>query len=665
MQEVQLYISGEKVDLFKDETISLNDSIQNVRDISKIFTAFTKQFNLPASRTNNKIFKHFYNYDITAGFDARFKVDALIKLNGADFKKGKLKLNGVELKDNVAYFYKVVFFGETVTLSETMGDDNLKVLNYLEKYDHRQQYQRNGFLSGIGVAGATSATDRQVVYPFLSINTEYFYDGLDTSSNDNIYHASTADLLPDLKPAIKMVEVIDAIEEKYDLTFSTDFFGSDVFSELYLWCHATKSPIDINFVGKKAKLSDYTYDSGASSVADLLPMRTESNIYYTASFIFSSSSVAAYTFILRDRNSGVIYFQETDIIGNITTGSIVIETSTPQDIDLQIEVRAPSTVTFTSVQVKAQKYTDGVSGGLAVYNHSVINFMRDFIFIQDHLPKMKVIDLLTTIFKMFNLTAYVENDVIIVKTLDDYYTAGTDKDITKYIDVTKTTVNHLSEYSTINFHYSESKTKKSLEFLGEIGTSFGDFNYNVSDKFEGKQYSQKLNIEHVLLENLINLTGTKLKTGVVYGRFADAENKPVLGKPYLFFNRVNDVTSYPIISNGTEDTYNAPANVSADGNHTINFGHEYDEYTGSTNTSSLFSRFYEQYLVNSFSQKSRLSTVTAYLPLSFLLNYNLNDTIIISGKKYLINNIKINLQTGKTNIELIVKVNDFTASVLT
>jgi len=205
MQEVQLYISGEKVDLFKDETISLNDSIQNVRDISKIFTAFTKQFNLPASRTNNKIFKHFYNYDITAGFDARFKVDALIKLNGADFKKGKLN-------------YKVVFFGETVTLSETMGDDNLKVLNYLEKYDHRQQYQRNGFLSGIGVAGATSATDRQVVYPFLSINTEYFYDGLDTSSNDNIYHASTADLLPDLKPAIKMVEVIDAIEEKYDLT---------------------------------------------------------------------------------------------------------------------------------------------------------------------------------------------------------------------------------------------------------------------------------------------------------------------------------------------------------------------------------------------------------------------------------------------------------------
>ena len=34
---------------------------------------------------------------------------------------------------------------------------------------------------------------------------------------------------------------------------------------------------------------------------------------------------------------------------------------------------------------------------------------------------MKVIDFLTGIMKMFNLTAYVENDIIIVKKLDEYY----------------------------------------------------------------------------------------------------------------------------------------------------------------------------------------------------------------------------------------------------
>jgi hypothetical protein len=50
-------------------------------------------------------------------------------------------------------------------------------------------------------------------------------------------------------------------------------------------------------------------------------------------------------------------------------------------------------------------------------------------------PEMKVIDFLTGLFKMFNLTAYVNNGEIVVKTLDSYYAGGTTRDITKYIDV--------------------------------------------------------------------------------------------------------------------------------------------------------------------------------------------------------------------------------------
>ncbi len=69
-REVQLYIQDTRVDLFQDETISVTDSIQNVSDISKVFTPFSKQFNLPASSTNNKLFKHYYNFDIQDGFDA-------------------------------------------------------------------------------------------------------------------------------------------------------------------------------------------------------------------------------------------------------------------------------------------------------------------------------------------------------------------------------------------------------------------------------------------------------------------------------------------------------------------------------------------------------------------------------------------------------------------
>jgi len=38
MQTVQLYINDERIDLFKDENISIIESIKNSRDISKVFT---------------------------------------------------------------------------------------------------------------------------------------------------------------------------------------------------------------------------------------------------------------------------------------------------------------------------------------------------------------------------------------------------------------------------------------------------------------------------------------------------------------------------------------------------------------------------------------------------------------------------------------------------
>ena len=67
MQELQLYIESDRLDLFSDEVVSLTQTIQNVKQIDKIFTAFSKTFSVPASSNNNKIFKHYYNFNITGG----------------------------------------------------------------------------------------------------------------------------------------------------------------------------------------------------------------------------------------------------------------------------------------------------------------------------------------------------------------------------------------------------------------------------------------------------------------------------------------------------------------------------------------------------------------------------------------------------------------------
>jgi hypothetical protein len=250
-REVQLYISDTKVDLFQDETISITDSIQNISDISKVFTPFSKSFNLPASSVNNKLFKHYYNFNIQDGFDARFQVDARIEINQVPFRTGKIRLDGVSMKNNQPFAYKVVFFGEPSSLNDLFGNEELDSLNGLSTYDI--SYDNSDFLQAFKVGlqstgvDATSLANRNVVVPLILLENYYTYDTPSTNRLDNVNFPV---LQPDLKPAIKLKRVIEAIQTQYDIAFNMadsesikTFFGSDMFDELYLWLHREKSPI--------------------------------------------------------------------------------------------------------------------------------------------------------------------------------------------------------------------------------------------------------------------------------------------------------------------------------------------------------------------------------------------------------------------------------------
>ena len=85
----------------------------------------------------------------------------------------------------------------------------------------------------------------------------------------------------------------------------------------------------------------------------------------------------------------------------------------------------------------------------------------------------------------------------------------------------------------------------------------------------------------------------------------------------------------------------------------INFGSEYNILTNTEEEDGLFSTYHQNFILNIYSTRSRLIKITAHLPLKILLKYELNDRFIFQGRKYLINSIKTNLQTGKSELELL------------
>ena len=181
MQKIELYIQGQRVELFKDESVTITDSIQNVRDIEKVFTAFTKSFSIPASKTNNKIFKHYYNYDIVGGFDARKKVTAFIELNSIPFKTGKVKLEGVDMKNNKAHTYRITFFGDIVELKDLVGEDKLSDLPL-------SQYNQNYTASNVKSKLQANPATNDVIVPLITHTKRLYYDSGDNTPNTgNLY----------------------------------------------------------------------------------------------------------------------------------------------------------------------------------------------------------------------------------------------------------------------------------------------------------------------------------------------------------------------------------------------------------------------------------------------------------------------------------------------
>jgi len=86
MNKVDIYVNGQRLDVFQDEEINLNISVQNVQDISKVFTDFTQGFTIPATPTNNAIFGHYYRTDVSGTFDGRLRQSAFIEINSLPFR---------------------------------------------------------------------------------------------------------------------------------------------------------------------------------------------------------------------------------------------------------------------------------------------------------------------------------------------------------------------------------------------------------------------------------------------------------------------------------------------------------------------------------------------------------------------------------------------------
>jgi len=587
MQKVILYIQPQlrsttitqdfvRVDLMEEDLIELTQVIQDARDIEKIFTDYSRTFNLPASKTNNKIFKHWYNPDID-GFDNQIFCSARIELNHLHFRFGKIKLEEAVLKNNVISMYKVTFFGDTLTLTDLIKDDNINNLTWLDNFNFTASNAtvKDGLENGLNFTVDGVTYNDAIIYPLIAHSQSYIFD--DTNNLDNGLNLSVASshhnkrgVFPeDLKPAITAKVIIKAIEQQYGITFKTsEFLDSAAMTNLYLWMHRDKG----NVVSESFKLVDdqaFTCQSttikcayfslGITSTANVLfdTNKGTYSFYYSASqglnqpesFDFQAeitpTTSNVYSLDIVNVLDGTVYksvnnVSGTQIIG-VQFGDIDngIDINLNETIEVGVRVRSNLSISFgVLINVDHRNWLIGYPTQqhvTAVYqsNSTTIALSSD-LNLTNQIPDIKVLDFLKALFNMHNLTAFLNfNGEVVVKTLDNFYSGGDTFDITPFVKTDEHTVGATVPFSEVDFEYSEPKSILAQQFFNTNNQKYGELNY-LSDTTKSKKYEIKIPFEHMLFERLQDKTSGALTT-VQVGSFLNQELEPSIGQPLLFY----------------------------------------------------------------------------------------------------------------------------------
>ncbi len=729
-QKVILYIQSDpndansyvKVDLYKDETVSLTMTLQDVRDIEKVRTDFSQPFTIPASDQNNLLFQHWYNPDII-GFNSNYRALAKLELNYLPFRQGFIRLNSVKMKDNKAQFYNITFLGETVDLKNIISEDQISQLTWLNSqgfvFANNNASAKQGLNNGLNKTVDGVQYDKAFIYPLISHSVAFNYKSNPPSGEinyTNLYSApsgastSSGCFYNDLKPAIRVDLILKAIENRYTiangytshLTFSNDFFFTSATENLYLWMSRNKGPMkgggrittsnlakgvgiqaeslgpfrpffggywnpsQFYFCDEQGELNinrecyNPTWVSGQFNRTFLLYIRfgTYPRPFYLLRAVRLTYKITPsagfesvpYTVQVLDEFNNVTISESIGLQGtqevvvnrvnNSSYSSVPFPNFNPSASDVvglnysaDIVVNVVSDDTFAFEFEVNQEYYGPINYINYINNDCTVT--EDFIYVRgvyrpggtiqleidviptQQLPEIKILDFLTGLFKTFNLTAYFEDGVTVVKTLDDFYSDFNNWDLTKLVHAEEHTVSESLPFSEINFTYPEPKSILAQTFEQVNNRKYGELRF-VAEASKQGTYEVKSPFEHMLFERM-NDESTGDLLSIQQGTFLDDNLNASFGKPLLFYavensdnsndfiNWINgirpvDVTAQP--SAGTVQrfrNYFMASNSNAIGTSTtaptstLNFGSEINTYTLTDyggNNNSLFQNYY-------------------------------------------------------------------------
>jgi hypothetical protein len=703
MNKVDIYVNGYRLDLFNDEEISINLSVQNVQDISKIFTDFTQSFTVPATAVNKQIFAFYQNTSIEDAtitippspliwdswstqwnaantawetgvtsstvpntFDGRFRQTARIEINSLPFRDGVIELESVQLKGTEPYAYTLTFYGDLVTLSDLFGEDYLYDLDFSE---YNLEYTDDNVYDGL-----TSDDFNELFFPLMSPVKNWYYDSNPSDvGQSNIAQNGSATAhginYYELKPALKVSAVLAAMQAKYGISFTGAFLISAPFSDLSIWLHRTEGYLYDTTTTIGWQKINFNRNTGGGSQFNLttdvwtVPDDAAYDLQITMLNVTENYELGVFRNGQFDGSAKVNAHPSS----SLTTTLSNVYYGTGSQVELYIR---PQTATAFSYQCTDYSGIDSITSTseFSVDQTSGATYTFTMV-ISDLMPEIKVKDFLAGILKMYNLVLVPNGAAFLLQPLNDWYAAGTRQNFQTYFDITQYAVNRPPLYREIEFKYQETEQILGYQYLKTNNTGFGDL--RAFFDFDGDAFNVEVPFECPLFERLTNEATGNLTNVLVYKSITSEADEngnfnPYLGAPVLFYgywdaySLTGNTVMFVDADGTTKRTVSTAwyANTSnryssAAASDSICFGSDIDPYHLQTVAQSLYQEYWEDYITNLYSKRRRLVQVDAVLPIGQIITLDLKNEVIWNNDVYRINSVQVNMTTGKAKFELL------------
>ena len=234
--------SGEVIcDLYEEEAIPLTLSVDDFKNAAEQVKSYSKDFDLPATKRNNKIFDNIFEVtraDDGLVFNPLKQTRAALKQDGFLLFEGYLRL--INIKDQEGEIsYNVNLFSQVIALADRLQDLTFDNIDFTEL---NHAYNRTNIISSAdtdglaltnplpvgtfaGTAGA-SVTD-VLKYPFIDWDHQFLVGGTGSGTG-----ATSGN--PAFRPCIKIKYLIDKIFANSGFNYTSDFFNTTEFSKLFM-----------------------------------------------------------------------------------------------------------------------------------------------------------------------------------------------------------------------------------------------------------------------------------------------------------------------------------------------------------------------------------------------------------------------------------------------